>query len=139
MLYTLTYLSRALRRFSVRDLRALAHEAARFNRAHEITGVLFFGGGHFVQRLEGPENELLALMARIQQDERHELLSLVDHHPLAERLFPEWGMALVDQRLFEASFDDARVLLAALPTRISATAADVEPVARILRAALESA
>ena len=66
------------------------------NPKMEITGVLSYGGGMFLQWLEGPHHSVHELMARIRKDPRHDcVLPLHSMSGLQERLYPEWSMELV--------------------------------------------
>jgi hypothetical protein len=43
----------------------------RFNEAHGITGILIFDGQRFVQYMEGPQQQVVALAKKISLDNRH--------------------------------------------------------------------
>lgn len=57
--------------------------SARNNRRDEITGVLAFSDGMFIQAIEGPDNAVDRLMARLRDDTRHRDLKVlgVDRRP----------------------------------------------------------
>ena len=62
----------------------------------EITGVLTYGGGMFLQWLEGPHHFVQELMERIRKDPRHDcILQLHAMSGLQARLYPDWSMELV--------------------------------------------
>ena len=85
--------------------------AHRNNSAHGITGLLFFGGGLFLQWLEGPRANVLRLFQNLEADRRHhDLVVLSRSEEVRERLFGDWDMELV------ASDDIRAVLLDALST-----------------------
>lgn len=85
--------------------------ARRHNPKLGITGLLFFGGGVFLQWLEGPRASILQLMDVIERDARHGDLVIVSRSEEArERLFGEWDMELV------APEDIRAVLLDAMTT-----------------------
>lgn len=139
MLFTLTYVSYQTRPFSPEALDVLARQAARDNARDGITGVLLYTGGYFVQRLEGSRDGVLALLASIRQDERHEVLMLTDVRPIDARTFDGWGMALLDARTFdteEPANQDVCALLASLPETVRAHPDAVDEVATVLRAVL---
>ena len=60
-----------------------------------ITGALMFNAGCFAQVLEGPQAEIEATFERIQQDDRHGDVSLLDFSPIQRRSFPNWSMGYV--------------------------------------------
>ena len=62
----------------------------------EITGLLSYGGGIFLQWIEGPHHFVHALMERIRKDPRHDcILQLHAMSGLKDRLYPDWSMELV--------------------------------------------
>lgn len=85
------YASRALRAFTADDLEDLLRAARDSNHARQLTGLLVYGHGGFVQVVEGPEAEVDALFARIARDPRHEVL-MHTTRAIERRHFPEWEM-----------------------------------------------
>ncbi|ODP37338.1 BLUF domain-containing protein [Sphingomonas turrisvirgatae] len=65
----------------------------RNNTRDAITGLLYSNGQRFLQALEGPEDKVLAAMARIQADKRHRAVVVLSAQPVAEREFGAWAMA----------------------------------------------
>jgi hypothetical protein len=90
--------SRAARK----ELIATAHVN---NRKHNITGMLLFAEGAFVQVLEGDEASVRALFARIERDTRHEQVTLICEAAVPKRAFSFWSMALCE---FEDENADAK-------------------------------
>ena len=63
------------------------------NASHEITGVLCYGNGYFVQCLEGEKSKVSNLyFDRILKDPRHKGCQILYFQEQVERLFPEWAM-----------------------------------------------
>ena len=94
-LKTLTYTSRARLDLSARDL-ADIHQAARhLNVLDGITGLLVFDGNRFLQIVEGAEEAVDALLARIRRDPRHAAIEIRDERVVERRSFPDWSMELV--------------------------------------------
>jgi Sensors of blue-light using FAD len=61
------------------------------NPASGISGALLFDGEHFCQLLEGPEDPVRALMARIERDERHVDVRILHDAPSPNgRLMARW-------------------------------------------------
>lgn len=68
--------------------------ASRANNARDgITGGLLFSKGCFAQVLEGAPNAVEAAFERIQCDERHSDVIVLEAGPVAARMFPDWSMA----------------------------------------------
>ncbi len=67
--------------------------ARRRNAADGITGGLMFSRGCFAQVLEGPIEVVMETFERIQQDERHSDVTVLQVGPIAARDFPAWSMA----------------------------------------------
>lgn len=88
------YASRARRPFTVDELDELLSRARKRNHADGLTGLLVFGGGGFVQVVEGEPAAVDAVFARIARDSRHEVL-MHTSRPIPERHFPEWQMGYV--------------------------------------------
>ena len=65
-----------------------------FNADHAITGLLLYSDGRFLQLIEGPEQAILALYERIQQDLRHQHVVTLSEGPGAQRWFADWHMAV---------------------------------------------
>ncbi len=68
--------------------------ASRENNAREgITGGLLFSMGCFAQVLEGLPTAVEETFERIQCDDRHNDVILLEAGPITERAFPDWSMA----------------------------------------------
>ena len=98
MYFTLTYVSKELELLSPAVLAQIARTSARENALVGVTGVLLHAEGHFLQRIEGPKEEVLQLYDRIARDPRHRMLVVTDLRDVSTRVFDGWGMALVDAR-----------------------------------------
>lgn len=94
-MHHLIYLSRATQPLSDEALATLLRQARHYNAQHELTGVLAYGNGQFMQLLEGEQAAIDTLYARIQQDPRHENIVRFADKAIAERSFPTWSMAFV--------------------------------------------
>lgn len=69
-------------------------DVARVNNArNEVTGALIFNAGSFGQVLEGPRARVEETFERIQQDERHGNVTLLDFSAVQDRVFGHWRMA----------------------------------------------
>ncbi len=65
------------------------------NRRRNVTGALLYNAGYFAQVLEGPKMAIEQVFERIQQDPRHNEVTVIDCSAIDLRDFPEWSMARV--------------------------------------------
>jgi hypothetical protein len=78
------------------ELPRILATAQEHNKRKGITGLLVYGGGMFLQWLEGPPDRVEALMDRLSRDPRHEtIVRLQVLDGLKERLYPTWAMRSV--------------------------------------------
>jgi hypothetical protein len=90
---SLVYISSSRRPFSDADLLALLQKAREKNTRLNITGMLLYKGGKFIQVLEGPDDAVRQLFATIAADDRHQGTSGLQERQIEERQFPDWKMA----------------------------------------------
>lgn len=92
----LVYLSFASTEFKekvekgINDILDIARD---FNSSKNITGMLLYRSGVFLQLLEGDEQEVKALYGKIALDSRHEGIKVVVNQQNNERVFEHWSMA----------------------------------------------
>ena len=91
-MYHLVYTSHATHPFSESDLIALLKESRHFNRRHDITGMLLYIQGKFIQVLEGEKETVLELYGRIVTDSRHHRASVIVEGESGKRIFKDWSM-----------------------------------------------
>ncbi|MET3469293.1 BLUF domain-containing protein [Microbacterium sp. 1262] len=91
-LLSILYTSNARAPFGDDDLAALLAQSRASNAARDLTGMLLYRGGRFVQVLEGPEPAVRDLLATIRQDSRHSDMRVLIEQPIAHREFREWTM-----------------------------------------------
>nr|WP_201471063.1 BLUF domain-containing protein [Microbacterium hydrocarbonoxydans] len=116
-LASLVYCSTATQPFGVDELDDLLAVSRARNSDRDITGMLLYRGGEFVQILEGPRTRVEQLMEKIGRDPRHRDLRVLIEEPLHERRFEDWTMgyqSLVAPRAgmaegYRDSFDDLRM------------------------------
>ncbi|WBA44067.1 BLUF domain-containing protein [Hymenobacter canadensis] len=90
--YRMLYRSRATHHLSAVQLQELMVQARAKNARLVVSGMLLYSEGMFVQVLEGPEEAVRALYARIEQDPRHTRLQTVSEGLQPARQFAEWSM-----------------------------------------------
>jgi hypothetical protein len=100
-LYRLVYASKNLLQGPDHEVAAAVRQildaSQRNNRAVGVTGALMFNGGAFAQVLEGPRAGVEETFERIQRDERHGDVTVLQCGPAEARGFPDWSMAFVGQ------------------------------------------
>jgi Sensors of blue-light using FAD len=107
-LYNVVYCSRATAAVDDAQLQRIIETARRSNARQGITGMLVFGSGIFFQWLEGPRDNVTALMALLRKDPRHEnIVELSADEHVEERMFPDWDMELVTSDHIREVLDDA--------------------------------
>ncbi len=105
-LLRIIYVSTAKRHFDVPALAELLGIAQRNNAGCGISGVLTFHDGAFLQILEGPAAAVEAIFARIEADDRHHQLILVERTAIETRAFASWAMGWVEHaNLLRTGFD----------------------------------
>lgn len=92
-LYSLIYRSQASRAVHEVTLTSLLRKARQYNEQAQLTGLLLFTKGHFLQLLEGPEPALSDLYARINDDPRHYDVRTLAYGPIEKRAFPHSPLA----------------------------------------------
>ena len=96
LLHNTVYCSRATTGVDDASVARIIEGSRRWNPAQGITGLLVFGSGVFFQWLEGPRDNVAALMERLKTDNRHEnIIQLSSGEEIRERMFPDWDMELV--------------------------------------------
>jgi len=91
-LHRLIYVSHAVGEMDAAAIERILTTARTFNTAAEITGLLLFHDGNFIQIIEGDAARLDALMARIRADRRHGGIIVLESRGVEARVFPEWSM-----------------------------------------------
>jgi len=92
----LIYVSRAVSPFSQQELESLLHHCRERNAQQQITGMLLYNNGLFVQALEGEDDAIEHLYQKIKKDQRHTGLIRVLHKQIDEREFGDWSMGFKD-------------------------------------------
>ena len=95
MLVRLLYASRAVDT-SVAAIETILSTSRQHNPECGITGILCYGGGIFLQALEGGREAVNELYKHIVQDKRHVKVHLLHYEEIAERRFGSWTMGKVD-------------------------------------------
>jgi hypothetical protein len=92
----LIYSSSATQPFSSDDLRNLLLTARKNNHSQNITGMLLYHEGFFLQVLEGEEKAVKKLFNHIDKDPRHNNVRLIIRNVIDRKEFGDWSMGFVD-------------------------------------------
>ncbi|MBA2673681.1 BLUF domain-containing protein [Ramlibacter sp.] len=95
MLVRLLYCSRAVDT-SPQAIESILSQARQHNPVSGITGILCYGGGIFLQAIEGGRMQVSELFGFIQKDVRHKDVALLHYEEISERRFGGWTMGQVN-------------------------------------------
>lgn len=95
MLVRLLYASRAVDT-SPEAIEGILAQSRQHNPSSGITGILCYGGGIFLQAIEGGRMAVSELFGHIQQDARHKDVVLLHFEEISERRFGGWTMGQVN-------------------------------------------
>ena len=102
MLVRLLYASRAIDAASA-GIEGILAQSRQGNPGLGITGILCYGGGIFLQAIEGGRNAVSELYGHIQRDPRHKDVVLLHYEEISERRFSGWTMGQVNMSKINAS------------------------------------
>jgi hypothetical protein len=71
-------------------------QSRQYNPTSGITGILCYGGGIFLQAIEGGRTAISDLYGHIQRDVRHKDVVLLQYEEISERRFSGWTMGQVN-------------------------------------------
>lgn len=98
MLTTIIYRSHIEKRVTDSEVQEFIRLASPRNLGSQVSGILLFDGSHFLQLLEGPEENVQIIYDSICRDNRHfNIVELLKDYSL-ERHFGHHGMELFDLR-----------------------------------------
>jgi hypothetical protein len=88
----IVYVSTAVKLMHENQLMDILHNSRQHNAALNISGVLLYSEGTFIQVLEGRDGVIDALYSRIQADRRHKNVIKIIDEPITEKSFAQWLM-----------------------------------------------
>src|ERR1700684_4005631 len=95
------YVSSAMPDVPEHDTLKFLNEARTANRKHDVSGMMLYIGGYFLQVLEGEPATVDTVCGTIFRDERK--MRVILREAIAEREFPEWTMGFEAVEPAEAS------------------------------------
>ena len=91
-MYYLIYLSSTVKPMNYDQLSTLLQQCRDNNQQHDITGMLLYQNGTFMQMLEGEKQVVLDLYEDIKKDDRHTGFHTVLEGDIEARNFQDWSM-----------------------------------------------
>ena len=91
-LFSLIYASSAAPDLKLVDLEEILEASVRNNKPRDITGMLVYVGGGFLQSLEGEESAVIEMYRKIECDSRHQSIVVIERSRIESRSFPTWSM-----------------------------------------------
>jgi len=124
-IFRLTYLSKPVKPFTDEDFDNIEKKSMSANHARDVTGLLIVHDERILQILEGREDAVRELYAKIAADGRHTITKLVSEVEDEERMLLTWnmvvrGMASIPAEMLELyhhTYDD--LLNSDEPTKIT--------------------
>ena len=101
-MFSLVYASSAVAEFSPSELVHLLRACHRNNTKLGVTGMLLYKDGNFMQAIEGEEDVVRDLHAKIALDPRHRGMMTLLEGSVPERQFPDFSMGFRDLNAPEA-------------------------------------
>jgi len=97
MVYKLFYVSNSSNEFKGKqDIENILKTANEFNQKKNITGILLYHSGIFLQLLEGKKEDVDYLYEKIEKDKRHRNVIKLFTVTGANKIFDKWSMAFRD-------------------------------------------
>jgi len=91
-LVQLIYVSSARQELTDAELDAILESSVRHNTPQQVTGLLLYSQGSFMQVLEGETAAVEEAYGRICEDSRHHHIIEIMREPIDEREFGRWAM-----------------------------------------------
>lgn len=93
-IFRLTYLSKPVKSFTDNDLDDIETKSVEANNARDVTGLLIVNEDRILQILEGREESVRELFAKIERDSRHTVIKVVCAVEDEVRLLLTWSMVV---------------------------------------------
>ncbi len=90
---SLIYVSTSIELLNDEELLDILKVSRENNTSGDITGMLLYKGGNFMQVLEGPDDAVTGIYEKIKKDPRHKGVSIISREQIQTRQFPSWEMA----------------------------------------------
>ena len=104
-MYRIIYLSSATTKFTSTEIISLLNSSRQRNELNQITGLLLYADGNFLQIIEGEKKAVLKLYSKISIDKRHKNIIKVFDGKVNSRIYPKWSMGFnrIDKEICKTS------------------------------------
>ena len=92
----LNYASRITSDISEDEILDILSAARKNNKANDVSGMLLYENGSFLQILEGEEETVNDLFEHISKDDRHNSIVKIISEAIAQRDFSDWSMGFAN-------------------------------------------
>jgi len=92
VLFHIAYVSFSFKSLTEKELEELLLDIRNRNKKQNVTGLLLYNDGSFIQVIEGEKETLNHLFEKISKDNRHENIVKLVEEPIEKRAFPDWSM-----------------------------------------------
>jgi hypothetical protein len=99
----LIYVSTATKECDSGELDRILESSVRHNSPQNVTGMLLYYDGNFIQAIEGEKAAIDETYGRIAKDPRHTDLFVILREPIAQRSFEQWRMGFRRLRKTDAA------------------------------------
>lgn len=91
-LIQLIYVSTATHELNTDELNRILDSSVQHNEQNDVTGLLLYVEGSFMQVVEGPEKSIDELIGRLEHDSRHHSILVLSRSEVFTREFASWSM-----------------------------------------------
>lgn len=105
-IFRLTYLSKPTVPFTDADFDDIENKSIKANNKRDVTGLLIVHDDRILQIIEGREEAVRELYAKIAADSRHTITKLVSEIEDEERMLLTWSMVVRGIKRIPAEFSD---------------------------------
>jgi hypothetical protein len=91
-LIQLIYVSSAVKKQSTAELDVILETSVRNNQKTNVTGMLLYADGSFLQVLEGEKAAVDEIFSCVEKDRRHHSIIVLERDIIQERSFENWSM-----------------------------------------------
>lgn len=94
-IYRLVYISNAKHLVDIDELRRIEEKSKINNQFANVTGILLYKHGRFMQFLEGEKSDVQKIFSSIKKDPMHENITIISQGIIQKRQFLNWSMKYV--------------------------------------------
>ncbi|MBK5214413.1 MAG: BLUF domain-containing protein [Flavobacteriaceae bacterium] len=95
MLYSLCFISNSVRLLQDDELEAFLAISKVHNLVRNITGILLYNEGTFLEVMEGEYDDVLVLISKISRDPRHNQITVMMDQEISNRLFESFQTGIL--------------------------------------------